>query len=112
MLWYRERRSGPKETRSREDKFKRSLTKGCISGEENRDIINKAKWRTRFIGIRQYSGGRCGQDARAKMAGRATPTKPPYGRSVRESRHVESVIGCNILNRFLELGRCKSETVL
>jgi hypothetical protein len=23
-----------------------------------------------------------------------------------ESRHVEMVIGCNILNRFLEIGRC------
>ena len=29
-----------------------------------------------------------------------------------ENRHVETVIGCNILNRFLELGRCKSEIVL
>ena len=29
-----------------------------------------------------------------------------------ESRHVETVLGCNILNQFLELGRCKSEMVL
>ena len=29
-----------------------------------------------------------------------------------ESRHVETVLGCNILNQFLELGRCKSEIVL
>ena len=29
-----------------------------------------------------------------------------------DNRHVETVIGCNILNRFLELGRCKSEMVL
>ena len=29
-----------------------------------------------------------------------------------DNRHVETVIGCNILNRFLEMGRCKSEMVL
>ena len=29
-----------------------------------------------------------------------------------ESRHVETVIGRNILNCFLEMGRCKSEMVL
>ena len=29
-----------------------------------------------------------------------------------ESRHVETVIGCNILNRFLEMGRCQSKMVL
>ena len=28
-----------------------------------------------------------------------------------ESRHVETVLGCNILNQFLELGRCTSEMV-
>jgi transposase len=34
-------------------------------------------------------------------------------RSRREdNRHVETVIGCNILNQFLELGRCTSEMVL
>ena len=34
-------------------------------------------------------------------------------RSRREdNRHVETVIGCDILNQFLELGRCKSEMVL
>ena len=27
---------------------------GCMSGEENRGTINKAKWRTHFIGIKQY----------------------------------------------------------
>ena len=29
-----------------------------------------------------------------------------------ESRYVETVIGCNILNRFLEMGRCQSKMVL
>ena len=29
-----------------------------------------------------------------------------------ESRHVETVIGCNILNRFLELESCQSKMVL
>ena len=29
-----------------------------------------------------------------------------------DNRHVETVIACNILNRFLEMGSCKSELVL
>ena len=33
----------------------------CIIGEENRDTINKAKWRTHFIGIKQYWGESYGQ---------------------------------------------------
>ena len=41
--------------------------------------------------------------------------KTILGRKLRsrqeESRHVETVIGCNILNRFLEMGRYKSEMV-
>ena len=28
-----------------------------------------------------------------------------------ESREVETILGCKILNRFLELGRCKSKFV-
>ena len=42
--------------------------------------------------------------------------KTILGRKLRsrreDNRHVETVIGCNILNRFLEFGRCKSERVL
>ena len=41
--------------------------------------------------------------------------KTIIGRKLRarteEGREVETVIGCNILNRFLELGRCESEMV-
>ena len=41
--------------------------------------------------------------------------KTIIGRKLRarteEGREVETVIGCNILNRFLELGRCHSEVV-
>jgi len=29
-----------------------------------------------------------------------------------DNRHVETGIGCNILNRFLEMGRCQSKMVL
>jgi hypothetical protein len=33
--------------------YRKYSTKGYISGEENLDIINKAKWRIHSIGIRQ-----------------------------------------------------------
>ena len=29
-----------------------------------------------------------------------------------DSREVEAILGCKILNRFLELGRCRSELVV
>ena len=61
--------------------------------KENRDIINKVGWRAHFIGTKTILG--------KKLRSRRE-----------ESRHVETVIGCNILNQFLELGRCKSEIVL
>ena len=42
--------------------------------------------------------------------------KTILGRKLRarreDNRHVETVIGCNILNRFFDIGRCKSEIVL
>ena len=60
-----------------------------ISGEENRDIINKAKWRIRHKTI-------LGKKLRA---------------STEVSREVKTVLGCKILNRFLELGRCESMLV-
>ena len=41
--------------------------------------------------------------------------KTTFGKKLRarteEGREVETVIGCKILNRFLELGRCESELV-
>ena len=42
--------NGPTET----SMFRRYSLMAFISGEENLDIINKAKWRIHFIGIRQY----------------------------------------------------------
>ena len=47
MQWYLTKGNGLKET----GMFRRYSMKVYISGEENRDIINKAKWRTHFIGI-------------------------------------------------------------
>ena len=47
---------------------------------------------------------------------RKAKNKTIFGKKLRsrreDNRHVETVIGCNILNRFLEMGRCQSKMVL
>ena len=61
---------------------------GFTNGEENQDTTNKAKWK--IIDTRQQLEGN-------------------YGRE--EIREIEATIGCNILNRFLDLGTATSERV-
>ena len=38
------------------------LRLGCMSGEENRGIIDKAKWRIRFIDTKQRLDGNYGRE--------------------------------------------------
>ena len=49
MPLYQKKENGFKET----SMFRRYSMTAYTSGEENLDIINKAKWRIHFIGIKQ-----------------------------------------------------------
>jgi len=67
-----------------------TLSHQNLSGEDNRGIVNRVKWKMRFIGKRTSLGGTSELGLR---------------------REVEALIGCIVLNLFTELGRCQSELV-
>ena len=88
----------------------------------NAVISSKRKWthRDRHVqkildeGVHQWRR-ESGYYQQSKVENAFYRYKTIIGRRLRarteEGREVETVVGCKILNRFLELGRCESELV-
>ena len=88
MLCFLRRGNGIRGT----DMCRRYSMKVYIGGEGNLGIINRAKWRIHYYRYKTIIG--------RKLRARTE-----------KGREVEALLGCVVLNRFTELGRCRSEQV-
>ena len=98
--------SGKKWTQ-RDKHVQKIFDEGIHSWRKESGYYQQSKVDNTFYRYKTILGNKL-RSRRGSEAGR----KPPIGRTVRESRHVEAIIGCNILNQFLELERCQSKMVI